>query len=762
MTDNQIIQMHDYAGNNQYPVTLASLVYDEDGETVSKKLALLLDWFEWGDEKKTSVKTKYPFWSEQQLGAGGIGEESEGGEGGIGTITGIKVNGEVWNEPDEFGVLTIPDYPTSLEWANIAGRPENLSEFTDDVVAGHYLPTSGGTIESAGIPLTVKRTNNPYSIISFYGIVDGTSQHFGYLGFSGVGEPIYMTSSGSERILIHSGNVGDYAIAQGGALTQSLKIYERLTDLWTIGGNSPYRLTISRSGGWASPLIEVFNNYNVDSPDSIVVAAAGGNGTINRIEFVQGADTADNTILRISKDNLQHRGHIILHEGNADEYAIAVNTSIDPATSYNVAGYGYTSSGWLSTGAAMIIGASANYRMAFQGTFDNGYSPELVYNYCYNGVWQNWRHIAFTDSTVAGARTLKDGAGNSIIYYRENSQLYIGDVIYADASTKLLGKNIYLASGESATTGLVLNSSGNVGIGTTAPAYKLDVNGIAYATYGLSASSVSINRNPSTGGILNTSLSALKIEAYASDVRVNVYKPTAAAATALTLFNNGSLGVGTTSYNGYLLDVAGTGRFANNLIVGGQVGIGTDDPSELLHVAGNIRLKNANNYGCSLKFGGKDYCYLYEDSDDHLNIYADNGIALLTNGKGVTTDQSLTIGSAVLSWDSVNNALKIEGNVYTTGQLSAGGVGTEVQKVFDIAAASNTTIANRPYTAYLTHNLNTYDLAVVVYEVTLQSDGITETLTQVLADVTLTDENKVTVHFASRKIGKKYRIVIIG
>ena len=291
---------------------------------------------------------------------------------------------------------------TAVGWNNIVGRPTNLSEFTDDVVAGKYLPLTGGTIESAGIPLTIKRTNNSYSVISFYGIADSTSQHFGYLGFSGVDEPIYITSSGSERILIHSSNIRNYAIAQGGELTQSLKIYERLTDLWTIGGNSPYRLTILRSGGWASPLIEVINNYNVDSPDSIVVAAAGGNGTINRIEFVQGADSVDNTILRISKDNLQHRGHIILHDGNAYEYAVAVNTSINLATSCNVAGYGYTSSGWALAGAAMIIGANANYRMALQGYATNGNVPELLYNYCYNGVWHNWRYIAFIDSDITG------------------------------------------------------------------------------------------------------------------------------------------------------------------------------------------------------------------------------------------------------------------------------------------------------------------------------------------------------------------------
>lgn len=662
-----------------------------------------------------------------------------------------------------------------------------------------YLPITGGTIESAGIPLTIKRTNNLFSVISFYGIVDGTSQHFGYLGFSGVGEPIYMTSRGSERILIHSGNivnyalpysggklsnsattllvvdstsereagirftfsdvskgwvgyntnngvhlysygtgnntlgikddgtphysgktlihsgnVGNYAIAQGGNLTQSLKIYERLTDLWTIGGNSPYRLTISRSGGWASPLIEVFNNYNVDSPDSIVVAAAGGNGTINRIEFVQGADSVDNTILRISKDNLQHRGHIILHDGNAYEYAIAVNTSINPATSYNVAGYGYASLGWPLTGAAMIIGANANYRMALQGYAINGSSPKLLYNYCYNGVWQNWRDIAFIDSDIIGnAATatdadMLDGKHLTDIMNIGFDNTLDLDTLYSEGA--LIARYWVFANSSNISNQPWSNSAAQVW--TLPGSYNLQIakfynsndirlrgrggegwtnwQRLAFTDSTVEAANClatprtiwgqSFDGTEDVSGNINLGKNAIGLSLtdtwtddndnthpwYGLDYRHFANGATLSSYFGLTfkvgagqmlINSSGNVGIGTTAPQ-YKLDVAGTGRFTDLASFDEGVKIGSTTLSN-----DNLGLSiNTSFYPSSAGLSLGHSSYRWD------NVYAND----------VYTDK-VKIGDATLTWDGA--ALTVDKPFYSTSQVSSGAKAVEAKAV---------------------------------------------------------------------------------
>ena len=45
-------------------------------------------------------------------------------------------------------------------------------------------------------------------------------------------------------------------------------------------------------------------------------------------------------------------------------------------------------------------------------------------------------------------------------------------------------------------------------------------------------------------------------------------------------------------------------------------------------LTGNLRLKNSTNYGMKLLFGDSEYCYLHEDTDDHLKVYAKDGVTV--------------------------------------------------------------------------------------------------------------------------------------
>lgn len=126
-------------------------------------------------------------------------------------------------------------------------------------------------------------------------------------------------------------------------------------------------------------------------------------------------------------------------------------------------------------------------------------------------------------------------------------------------------------------------------------------------------------------------------------------------------------------------------------------------------LTGNLRIKGTGNYGMKLNFGDGEYVYLYEDTDDHLKIYAKsgvdigptvsiNGTALDTYIKniadGVTPDltgvvKSLTLNGSTISPSATGVAalgalcktITMNGSskaVGTTGTIALGGVCTKI------------------------------------------------------------------------------------
>lgn len=102
-----------------------------------------------------------------------------------------------------------------------------------------------------------------------------------------------------------------------------------------------------------------------------------------------------------------------------------------------------------------------------------------------------------------------------------------------------------------------LHSNGNFGIGTSTPAFKLDVNGIINAT------ALYVNGAPLSGGFSQWVTGGSNIN-----------------------FTTGNVGIGTTS-PAYKLDVSGPIN-ASALYVSGNVGIGTTSPAYKLDVGGII------------------------------------------------------------------------------------------------------------------------------------------------------------------------------
>jgi hypothetical protein len=133
----------------------------------------------------------------------------------------------------------------------------------------------------------------------------------------------------------------------------------------------------------------------------------------------------------------------------------------------------------------------------------------------------------------------------------------------------------------------ILQSNGNVGIGTTSPGYKLDVNGeVAFSPNTAGKNTFIFTTNASNDGrLLIKSDTTNKV-----DIQAN----------GATYFNGGNVGVGTTS-PGYPLVVSRGGGSVDTIVMNGDVGY---------------------NVGLGIYKGGSQKWAVYSSNIDTFNIYS--------------------------------------------------------------------------------------------------------------------------------------------
>lgn len=144
--------------------------------------------------------------------------------GGKGTANGIVVNGNTYT-PNEDGIITLPNYPTSLEWGNISGKPSWIGStkpsYSWDEIGGKpsVFPTNWENVSDK--PSWIGATKPAYDFseiqnkpttIAGYGITDAYTKN----DISGLLAD-YVTKSGAQDItgiksFINGLNIGDILV----------------------------------------------------------------------------------------------------------------------------------------------------------------------------------------------------------------------------------------------------------------------------------------------------------------------------------------------------------------------------------------------------------------------------------------------------------------------------------------------------------------------------------------------------------------------
>jgi len=161
---------------------------------------------------------------------------------------------------------------------------------------------------------------------------------------------------------------------------------------------------------------------------------------------------------------------------------------------------------------------------------------------------------------------------------------------------------------------LTILEGGNVGIGSTAPSGKLEVNTASGTAYFTRTAGDNGTTAPAIG--IATASTAPRMYSY-GDLQFWNAAVGGTATNKMTLFANGNLAVGTTTDAGYKLDVNGTGRFSSSVTAGSNVVI----PSgyELVYGTGTVSILG-NSTSNFLDFRTSNSTKLYINSSGNVGI----------------------------------------------------------------------------------------------------------------------------------------------
>lgn len=333
--------------------------------------------------------------------------------------------------------------PATYAWSEITNRPTKLSQFTDDVVSGKYLPLTGGTISVSGYDGLTIASSVAGAAIKFKG-TEATKG--GYLVYSG-GVDWRVSDDGwsTSFKLIHSGNVGDYALKTDGSNTMKNDL-----QLYTLGSGSA---NVPLTDGVFIYRGPSTGGVDVGLPDSYTnVLNIGGSAAYSNLQL---AWFRSMDVLKLYARVGESKGYgawkEILHQGN---YSNLITGTLGVDITGNAAS------------ATALKNKVSLWGNEFDGTQSLNGNIHMPNGSALYFITTTQEYIAAVNMASDNVLTFGNGTNFST----------------RTLNTRVDGYNIYFRTGAKQTA-MTINSSGNMTIGSSDLAgttHRLYVSGTAY------------------------------------------------------------------------------------------------------------------------------------------------------------------------------------------------------------------------------------------------------------------------------------------
>lgn len=368
--------------------------------------------------------------------------------------------------------------------------PTKLSQFTDDVVSGKYLSLSGGTIKSTSFsPLAIDRNSDSGAAAVGF---SRKNTILGFIGFNDTTGPKWFNANNVESSLIHSGNVGEYKAGDSAKLGgHAANFYPTFENQGTYIDFTLY--ADYRALGQGDGYIEFWDSGWYNSKWGKVTAANGFVGTLTgnassatKLETARTiwGQSFDGTSNISGSMYIPNASAIYFKDTNAaNRIAMTLNDGNGFSVGYGMAAAGYDTS-VLGNNLYLKYGKSAATGLVINssGNVTVGASDLAL----------TTRKFFVGNSTENFSVATEGGA----FVNTNNTAGWARGFYISHKGTKVLGIGAFGTSameygyiGASYNTAIMYFRNKNVGIGTSNPAYKLDVNGTMGATGLITANS---------------------------------------------------------------------------------------------------------------------------------------------------------------------------------------------------------------------------------------------------------------------------------